>query len=184
MLQSVGFKFSDLELNFISVKRDGLIEENWQENYKYTESQFTKLELQIFSSDNIPVFNVQDIPPQSQGMWNKVVIRGLQIIMEREQRVWVSMARIFHPGQGKVLPHPRIHCVYPSLNKYKLCTYHVFSKPCQLYLQMNFKSSTSCYLNSNHLIQVPSSCTWINGLGPLIGLLVSTVSLPQIRLSG
>lgn len=32
--QSLCLKFSDLELNFISTKRDGQIKENWQENYK------------------------------------------------------------------------------------------------------------------------------------------------------
>lgn len=34
MSQSLCLKFSDLELNFISTKRDGQIKENWQENYK------------------------------------------------------------------------------------------------------------------------------------------------------
>lgn len=43
--QNLGLKFPDLELNFISIKRNGQIEEKWQENYNNPESQFTKLEL-------------------------------------------------------------------------------------------------------------------------------------------
>ena len=48
--------------------------------------------------------------------------------------------------------------------------------------KMNSKFSTSCYIHSNHLKWVPFSCTWTNGLGPLTGLLVSTVSLLQSRI--
>lgn len=34
MFHSLGLKFSDLELNFISTKREGQIKENWEETYK------------------------------------------------------------------------------------------------------------------------------------------------------
>lgn len=53
------------------------------------------------------------------------------------------------------------------------------TNPVSSTFKMNSKYRTSCHLHSNHLIQAPSSRTWINGIGPLTGLSVSTLSLLQ-----
>lgn len=50
------------------------------------------------------------------------------------------------------------------------------ANPVSSTFKMNSKYRTSCHLHSNHLIQAPSSRTWINGIGPLTGLSVSTLS--------
>ena len=106
--------------------------------------------------------------PRNRGAW-QATVHGVA-----KSHIQLSM-------HARTPPPPNTLCIHSTnINCVPITIY--LPKPVSSTFRMNSKFSTSCYIHSNHLKWVPFSCTWTNGLGPLTGLLVSTVSLLQSRI--